>query len=112
MSNPIITIETNHGGVIKVELYPEIAPNTVNNFISLVQKGFYKRVFYFPIHYYQRDHPDQVCYHRHNHNINIKVHEPLSSSRLGWIIAPAEDASTVQIIIANHGEISFSPGNQ
>lgn len=41
MSNPIVTIETNHGGVIKVELYPEIAPNTVNNFISLVQKGFY-----------------------------------------------------------------------
>ncbi|MEF2795632.1 MAG: peptidylprolyl isomerase [Hydrogeniiclostridium sp.] len=40
MTNPIVTIETNHGK-IEVELYPEIAPNTVNNFISLVKKGFY-----------------------------------------------------------------------
>ena len=41
MSNPIVTIEMENGGVIKAELYPEIAPNTVNNFISLVKKGFY-----------------------------------------------------------------------
>ena len=41
MKNPIVTIEMNNGKTIKVELYPEIAPNTVNNFISLVQKGFY-----------------------------------------------------------------------
>ena len=40
MKNPIVTIETNHGK-IEVELYPEIAPNTVNNFVSLEQKGFY-----------------------------------------------------------------------
>lgn len=39
--NPIITITMENGDVIKAELYPEIAPNTVNNFISLVQKGFY-----------------------------------------------------------------------
>ena len=39
--NPIVTIEMEDGGVIKAELYPEIAPNTVNNFISLVKKGFY-----------------------------------------------------------------------
>ena len=38
---PIVTIEMENGGVIKAELYPEIAPNTVNNFISLIQKGFY-----------------------------------------------------------------------
>ena len=38
--NPIVTMETT-AGVIKAELYPEIAPNTVNNFISLVQKGYY-----------------------------------------------------------------------
>lgn len=38
--NPIVTMETT-AGVIKAELYPEIAPNTVNNFISLIQKGFY-----------------------------------------------------------------------
>lgn len=40
MQNPIVTIETTKG-VMKAELYPEIAPNTVNNFISLVKSGFY-----------------------------------------------------------------------
>ena len=40
MQHPIITIETNEG-VIKAEVYPEIAPNTVNNFVSLAGKGFY-----------------------------------------------------------------------
>ncbi len=39
--NPIVTITMQNGGVIKIELYPDIAPNTVNNFISLVQDGFY-----------------------------------------------------------------------
>ena len=38
--NPIVTIEMEDGGVIKAELYPEVAPNTVNNFISLVRSGF------------------------------------------------------------------------
>lgn len=41
MANPIVTIEMENGAVIKAELYPEIAPNTVNNFISLVKSGFY-----------------------------------------------------------------------
>jgi len=40
MKNPIVTITTNEGSM-KIELYPNIAPNTVNNFISLVKKGFY-----------------------------------------------------------------------
>jgi peptidyl-prolyl cis-trans isomerase B (cyclophilin B) len=39
--NPIVTIEMANGDVIKAELYPEIAPNTVNNFVSLVSKGYY-----------------------------------------------------------------------
>ena len=39
--NPIVTIEMEDGGVIKAELYPTVAPNTVNNFISLTKKGFY-----------------------------------------------------------------------
>ena len=41
MSNPIVTIEMEDGGVMKAELYPDVAPNTVNNFISLIQSGFY-----------------------------------------------------------------------
>ena len=39
--NPIVTFEMENGGIMKAELYPEVAPNTVNNFISLVKKGFY-----------------------------------------------------------------------
>ena len=41
MSNPVVTFEMEDGSVFKAELYPEIAPNTVNNFVSLVSKGFY-----------------------------------------------------------------------
>ena len=41
MANPVVTITMENGDVMKAELYPEIAPNTVNNFISLVKKGFY-----------------------------------------------------------------------
>ena len=41
MANPVVTITMNSGGVIKAELYPDIAPNTVNNFVSLVKKGYY-----------------------------------------------------------------------
>ncbi len=39
--NPVVTFEMENGSVMKAELYPEIAPNTVNNFISLVKKGYY-----------------------------------------------------------------------
>lgn len=41
MSNPVVTIEMEDGGVMKGELYPEIAPNTVNNFIALANSGYY-----------------------------------------------------------------------
>lgn len=47
-NNPIVTFEMKDGDLFYVELYPEIAPNTVNNFISLVKKGFY----------------DGLCFHR------------------------------------------------
>ena len=46
MSNPIVTIEMENGSVIKAELYPEVAPNTVNNFISLVKQGFYDGIIF------------------------------------------------------------------
>ena len=39
--NPVVTIEMEDGGIIRAELYPDIAPNTVNNFISLIKNGFY-----------------------------------------------------------------------
>ena len=39
--NPVVTFEMENGSVFKAELYPEIAPNTVNNFISLASKGYY-----------------------------------------------------------------------
>jgi len=42
--NPIVTINMENGNIIKAELYPEVAPNTVNNFISLVNKGFYNGI--------------------------------------------------------------------
>lgn len=41
MANPVVTFEMENGKIMKAELYPEVAPNTVNNFISLVKKGFY-----------------------------------------------------------------------
>lgn len=41
MENPVVTFEMENGDIMKAELYPKIAPNTVNNFISLVQKGYY-----------------------------------------------------------------------
>ena len=44
--NPIVTITMENGDVIKAELYPEIAPNTVNNFISLIKKGYYDGVIF------------------------------------------------------------------
>ena len=44
--NPVVTITMANGDVIKAELYPEIAPNTVNNFISLINKNFYDGVIF------------------------------------------------------------------
>ena len=44
--NPIVTIEMENGDIMKAELYPEVAPNTVNNFVSLVQKGYYDGIIF------------------------------------------------------------------
>lgn len=44
--NPIITITMENGDIIKAELYPETAPNTVNNFISLINKGYYNGLIF------------------------------------------------------------------
>ena len=45
-TKPIVTITMNNGGVMKAELYPEIAPNTVNNFIALANSGFYNGIIF------------------------------------------------------------------
>lgn len=45
-SHPLVTIEMEDGDIIQAELYPEVAPNTVNNFISLIQKGFYDNTIF------------------------------------------------------------------
>lgn len=46
MSNPVVTITMENGDVMKAELYPDKAPNTVNNFISLVSRGFYNGLIF------------------------------------------------------------------
>ena len=46
MANPIVTITMEDGGEMKLELYPDIAPNTVRNFVNLVQKGFYNGLIF------------------------------------------------------------------
>ncbi len=46
MANPVLTIKMDDGDIIKAELYPEIAPNTVNNFISLANSGFYNGIIF------------------------------------------------------------------
>ncbi len=44
--NPIVTFEMEDGGIMRAELYPDVAPNSVNNFISLVKKGFYNGLIF------------------------------------------------------------------
>ncbi len=44
--NPIVTFEMEDGGIMRAELYPDVAPNSVNNFISLVRKGFYNGLIF------------------------------------------------------------------
>ncbi len=46
MANPVVTIKMAGGDIMKAELYPDIAPNTVNNFISLVKKGYYNGLIF------------------------------------------------------------------
>ena len=66
-NNPIVTFEMKDGDVFYVELYPEIAPNTVNNFISLVKKGFY----------------NGLCFHRVIEGFMIQGGDPKGSGTGG-----------------------------
>lgn len=67
MPNPVVTIEMEDGGVIKAELYPEVAPNTVNNFLCLVNEGFY----------------NGVCFHRIIPGFMIQGGDPTGSGMGG-----------------------------
>ena len=82
MKNPIVTIETSQGK-IQVELYPEIAPNTVNNFISLVKKGFY----------------DGTIFHRVIPGFMIQGGDPEGTGRGGESIwgRPFEDETDIEL---------------
>lgn len=66
-TNPIVTIEMENGGIIKLELYPKLAPNTVNNFISLIKNGYY----------------DGVIFHRVIEGFMIQGGDPLGSGTGG-----------------------------
>ena len=52
MKNPIVTIEMENGDIMKAELYPEIAPNTVKNFVDLINRGFYDGLIFHLIKYF------------------------------------------------------------
>lgn len=66
-NNPIVTFEMKDGDVFYVELYPDVAPNTVNNFISLVKKGFY----------------NGLCFHRVIEGFMIQGGDPKSNGTGG-----------------------------
>ena len=68
--NPIVTFTMENGDIIKAELYPEIAPNTVNNFISLINRNFY----------------DGLIFHRVIRDFMIQGGDPENSPKTEWKI--------------------------
>ena len=93
MSNPIVTIEMENGDIMKAELYPEIAPNTVNNFISLVKKGFY----------------DGVIFHRVINGFMIQGGDPLGNGTGGESIwGDKFDGGTSENLIHTAGAVAYA----
>ena len=94
MPNPVVTIEMENGGVIKAELYPEIAPNTVNNFLSLVNRGFY----------------DGLIFHRVIPGFMIQGGDPLGvgTGGPGYRMIRAPTVTTLRpVICASSGLVAF-----
>ena len=84
--NPIVTITMENGDVMKAELYPEIAPNTVNNFISLINKGFY----------------DGVVFHRIIPGFMIQGGDPEGTGMKQYLLAALFNApTTMQLYYQN-----------
>ena len=77
--NPVVTFTMENGDIMKAELYPEVAPNTVNNFISLVKKGFY----------------DGLIFHRIIAGFMIQGGDPEGSGTVRDILSRVNLTSTV-----------------
>ena len=93
MSNPIVTITMENGDVMKAELYPEIAPNTVNNFISLVKKGFY----------------DGLIFHRVIPGFMIQGGDPAGTAPAARITASRVSSPRTDLRTTSHTPQAFSP---
>ena len=116
MANPVVTITMTNGDVMKAELYPEIAPNTVNNFISLVQKGFYDGlIFHRVIPGFMIQGGDPKGTGMGGPGYSIKVIEGLdtvdkiASVRTGWQDKPVEDQKIQSMTVELFGETYPEP---
>ena len=120
MSNPIVTFEMENGKTIKAELYPEIAPNTVNNFLSLVNKGYYAgRTFHRVIYGFMIQGGDPLGTGMGGSDQEIKgefsnngVENPLSHTRGAISMARSQikDSASSQFFIV-HEDSTFLDGD-
>ena len=94
--NPVITIEMTNGDIIKAELYPDVAPNTVNNFLSLVNKGFYNGLIFHRVIKGFMIQADARTQRNGRPGYCIKASSPTTASRTIWRIPRAFSPWPVQ----------------
>ena len=85
MANPIVTFTMENGDVMKAELYPEIAPTSVNNFVNLVQKGFY----------------DGLIFHRVIAGFMIQGGDPEGTGMGGHLVRNIQNQKSYNLILLN-----------